>query len=438
MNLAAIIFGLVNAVAIWILPRKWAGIPILAGAIYLAAVQTPLAGPFTVMRLLVLVGMIRVVARGDRCFGGGVALDGVLILWASWGVCSSVFHKDPMAALISMLGLIYDSLGPYFLFRIFLQDLDDLRCVAKGILLLLVPVGLEMFLEKIGDGNAFAVLGGVLETVTIRHGKLRAEGPFSHPILAGTVGAVCMPLTLLFWQRQRRMMLVGFSATAAIIFTCASSGPILTVFVAFASLAAWKIRSRLKLIRWGILFAIIGLALIMKDPVYYVLARIDLTGSSTGWHRAALIDSAIKHLDEWWLGGTDYTRHWMPSGVYWSPNHTDITNHYIRIGVYGGVPLMLLFIAALYVAFRDVGRALRYSDEASFEDRFLIWMLGSILTAHAVTFLSVCYFDQTIVFYYLMLAMIVCARVALAEATLNPLNEQSDIDTAPETLPEYG
>jgi len=31
--------------------------------------------------------------------------------------------------------------------------------------------------------------------------------------------------------------------------------------------------------------------------------KIDLTGSSTGWHRAELIDSALRHFNEWWLVG---------------------------------------------------------------------------------------------------------------------------------------
>ena len=62
------------------------------------------------------------------------------------------------------------------------------------------------------------------------------------------------------------------------------------------------------------------------------------------YHRAALIESAIKHLDEWWLAGTDYTRHWMPSGIPANENHTDLTNHYIAMGVMGGLLLLLLFI----------------------------------------------------------------------------------------------
>jgi hypothetical protein len=159
-------------------------------------------------------------------------------------------------------------------------------------------------------------------------------------------------------------------------------------------------------LRWAALFAIIGLAFVMKAPVYYLISKIDLTGSSTGWHRAALIEAAITHLNEWWIGGTDYTRHWMPTGVQWSANHTDITNHYIKMGVIGGLPLMLLFIAVLGKAFSAVGKLLAQHEDAPAQPRFLIWTLGSILFGHAVTMISVSYFDQSIIFLYLVLAAI--------------------------------
>jgi hypothetical protein len=144
----------------------------------------------------------------------------------------------------------------------------------------------------------------------------------------------------------------------------------------------------------------------MKDPVYFLLARIDLTGGSTGWHRAALIQASIQHLSEWWLGGTDYTRNWMPTGVYWSKNHTDITNYFIQMGVYGGLPLMILFIGVICSSFAVIGKLMRKYPNAPLKDRYLLWVLGSILFGHVSTFFSVSYFDQTVVFFYLLIASI--------------------------------
>ena len=161
---------------------------------------------------------------------------------------------------------------------------------------------------------------------------------------------------------------------------------------------------------------LVVLNFIMNDPVYYLLARIDLTGKSTGWHRAALIDAAVKHLNEWWFAGTDYTRHWMPTGVYWTQDHTDITNHYLKMGVWGGLPLMIAFIVVMASAFTSVGKALDLSRNEPLKHQFHIWVLGVIFFGHAVSFISVSYFDQTIVFFYLSLAVIGSVYSAKAAA----------------------
>jgi hypothetical protein len=144
----------------------------------------------------------------------------------------------------------------------------------------------------------------------------------------------------------------------------------------------------------------------MNAPVWYLIARIDLTGGSTGNFRAELITQALAHLDEWWLVGTDYTRHWMPTGVDWSPYHTDITNYYIKMGVIGGLPLLILFVAILVTAFNLLGRtmtAIRGLDERG---ERIMWLLGGTLFAHTATFISVTYFDQSYVMFCVLIGIL--------------------------------
>jgi hypothetical protein len=157
------------------------------------------------------------------------------------------------------------------------------------------------------------------------------------------------------------------------------------------------------------------LATMMNRPVYYLIGEIDLTGSSTGWHRARLIESSLQHLGEWWLAGTDYTRHWMATGVSWSPNHTDLTNHYIALGVYGGLPLLLTFVAVMAVSFRNVGRNLAATQWAG-PSSFVAWTAGSALFAIAVTSVSISYFDQSVLWLYMTMAF--CSSLAGAPVTV--------------------
>jgi hypothetical protein len=48
----------------------------------------------------------------------------------------------------------------------------------------------------------------------------------------------------------------------------------------------------------------------MKAPVWFLIARIDLAGGSSGYHRAMLIDTFLRHFGDWWLLGTKDAFSW--------------------------------------------------------------------------------------------------------------------------------
>ena len=414
MTIPAIVFLVVNTTAMLSLPRRWAPLPLLVGACYMPLDQFLQAGPLhlTIIRLLIAAGLTRVIIRGERPVGGMNGLDWLMLVWSIWALVSSIFHKDPSQALIFRSGLVYNACGVYFLLRVFSQSLDDVKALCVSTAIVLGILAVAVLYEKMASHNLFSVLGGVHEIPLIRGGKVRAAGPFAHPILAGTVAAACLPLMVGLWQHERKLAFIGVVACISIIFACASSGPIMSAMAAIGALFMWRYREQMRLVRWLVVGGYIALDLFMKAPAYYMLARIDLVGGSTGWHRAALIDSALHHLHEWWLAGTDYTLHWMPTGVTWSGDHTDITSHYIHMGVVGGLPLVFLFIAILAKAFSLVGQEVRQVPEVPVDSKFMLWALGASLFVHSVTFISVSYFDQSFLFIYLTLAAIGSARSA--------------------------
>jgi hypothetical protein len=431
VNFFAVIFTLLAGFFLFRLPRYWAPLPFLVGATYMTLGQTVELGPlhFTVLRILVAVGVFRVATRGERISGGWTALDRVVLAWGIWNVCSSVLHKDVGATLIGRLGMAYDWLGLYFLLRIFISDAGSVVAICKIAIIALLPVAIEMVLEGKTGRNMFSFLGGVSELSEMRGGKVRAQGPFASSILAGTVGAVCLPLGFVFWKKSRAFAAAGLFAAGAMVIASRSSGPLMTAIFALFGLALWKVRSHMRLIRWSAITGLVVLALVMNAPIYYLLARIDLTGHSTGFYRAALIDSALNHLSEWWVGGTDYTRNWMPADnvVAWSEDHIDMTNQYLKMGVLGGLPLMLLFIGMLVSSFSAIGRALRSLERGPVQEQFVVWTLGAILFGHAATFFSVSYFDQSIVF--LLLAFAAVGSVGAAAAMEAPV--ESEVASVP-------
>ena len=418
-------FILVGGISLFVLPRRLAATPLLMGALYMTRGQEfDIGVHFSVVRVLVTVGVLRVISKGERIEGGMNQVDLFLILCAILLVVTSFFHTSD--SLVYRLGVIWTELGSYFLFRVFIQDWEDVRHVFKILCIILVPVAALMLLEKTIGRNYFAVLlGGISEIPVLRDGHYRCQGPFDHPILAGTVGATCFPIALYFWRSNRKYALVGLFSAAGIVFAATSSGPIMMTLFSLLGLCMWKVRKHLAVIRWFALVVIIALDAIMKDPVYFLMARIDLSGGSTGWYRAQLIRSSIEHLNEWWLTGTDHTRHWMATGIYSNSVHTDITNHFLAMGVSAGLPMIFLFISALVAAFRLVGKTLQENENAPIEHRFLAWTLGAILFGHVWNFFTISLFGQSVVFLYFILACISAVHVTKSFAETERRQKQS-------------
>ena len=409
MNPVAILLLIACAFALLSLPLRWAALPLLAGACYTTLGQEITLGPFhfQLLRLLILVGIIRVILRREGLARSGNGLDALMLGWGAWALVSSVFHEDASATLVNRMGLVFNGGGLYFLFRVFCRSIPDIVVLSRIIALVLIPLSLEMLFELKTGRNLFAVFGNVHEFADVRGGSTRAQGSFAHPILAGSIGAACLPLMLVLWRGWRLTAISGVAACGLMVYASASSGPILSVAAAILALAVWPLRRHMRLIRWSLVTLYVLLEIAMKAPAYFLVARIDMTGNSTSWHRAALIDAAVKHLSEWWLVGTDFTRHWISYGVGWSSDHIDITNYYVNMGVYGGLPLMFLFIATLAKAFSFVGHETSMQNETgnSGGDKFVLWAVGSALFVHAVSFVSISYFDQSVVFLYLVLAV---------------------------------
>jgi hypothetical protein len=432
MNGFGFLFAVVTAGLVFALPRRLVPLPLLMGAAYITTQQVIEIGPlhFSVVRLLIAMGFLRVLAKSERIADGWNALDRMMIVWASWAICSLIFHKS--SVFILRLGVTFDILGSYFLFRVFIQEPKDIHRIFEMVCVLLVPLAVTMLVEKFTGNNLLSAIGFGPAYVVITNGHYRAQGAFGHPILAGTIGGVCLPMAIHLWRENRKLALIGLAATGGIVFASGSSGPVMTTLSVLFALALWRIRGHLRVVRWFVVIFLIILNFIMNDPVYFLMARIDITGGSTGYFRAQLIRSAIEHLNEWWLAGTDYTRHWMVTGVAASADHTDITNHYLAMGVVGGLPLILIFVGVLIIAFAEIGKALQRYKEEPVGEQFMIWTLGSILFGHATTFMSVSYFDQSFVFLYLILAIIGSLHAMKPE----PTRREASVK-APDEVPEF-
>lgn len=414
MNAVGATFLLVAVIAQSTLPRRLAMLPLLAASICMTRGQTLelLDIRFTIVRVLVVVGIVRVLMRREGLAGGWNRVDTLWLLWAIWLAASSAFHAPEF--LMFRFGLIWEYVGCYFLARVFLQDFDDINRLFRVSCILAVPTAIGMLVEQKTGVNPFGFLGGVPMLSDLRENGIRATGPFAHPLLAGAVGASIFPMAMYLWRCNKAISVVGLTASLLIVYGAASSGPIMMAAFSLFALFLWNFRFQFQRnftkIRLLVVGGVLLLDAIMRDPFYFVMARIDIVGGSTGWHRSQLIKASIEHLHEWWLVGTDYTRDWMPTGISASDKHSDITNFYIAQGVMGGLPLMVLIILVIRAAFQAIGTAVRRPDLSDAE-HFAAWTIGAILFGHAINFIGCTLFDQSM-FSFLVIpaAAVTCWR----------------------------
>ena len=387
------------------LPRRLGFLPLVLATFHAGNVE--LISNLTPVRIVLLVGLCRSLFTASYMGINFGKFDFSILVFASVILGSSLFHSPSThvpSPFVERAGLCLNIVGTYLYGRLYLSSFEALLLYCKCVALVLIPLSIFLGLEQGTGRNFYASMGARSEFAKTRNDRFRAQGPFGHAILAGTASASSLPLIIAVWPYSRRVAIVGLVACLLIVLASASSGPLATFAIAASLLYLWRFRSRLVQIKRLLLLSLIILHFSMNRPIWFLMARIDIVGGSTGWHRSALIDSAISHLDEWWLAGTDYTRHWMPSGVSWNPDQTDLTNYYIHIGATAGLLAVIILVLLIYLTTKQIGQLM----ESSFirEYQFLYWCIGVAVLAHAITFLSVSYFGQMFSVFYILIGAI--------------------------------
>jgi hypothetical protein len=379
-------------------------------------------------RILIMVGLIRVLTRNESRGMQWNMVDKFFLLWILAEFITQNIRNGPSEVFVSTVGNAYNAMGIYFLIRLLTKDASDAFTHIQFLALASIVLAIVMVPELRTGRDMFSVLGGVPIMSEVRDGRVRCQGPFRDSILSGTFAATLFPLMVGLWFQRgtnRWRAIVGILGCIFVTYASASSGPILSFLAAIVGLGMWRIRDRMRLVRRGIIVALIGLALVMKAPVWYIIDRISGLIGGSGWHRSYLIDQAVHHFSEWWLMGTSDTTQWAPAGMVLTVNTKmmDITNEFVAQGINGGVLGLGFFIATIVCCFKIIGRAVRDQGESPIE-RKTIWTFGVCLLAHCSAFISVSYFDQIQVFWFWLLAVIPC----LAEKSVQSPNHDHIVE----------
>ncbi len=158
------------SIFLFLLPRRLAVVPLLVAACYLTLSQNieVLSLHFTSLRILVLVGWLRMILRKEITYIKFNAIDKLVFLWTISGLVIFTLLYQSSAAFINRLGMAYNYIGFYLLFRVLIHDLGDLNLLLKKFAFIITPLAAFMVIEHITGRNAFAILGA--------YGVIAADG----------------------------------------------------------------------------------------------------------------------------------------------------------------------------------------------------------------------------------------------------------------------
>ena len=393
-----VIITLVLSVCLMVIPRKYFLLPFIVAACFIPGSGRVIIASldFTVLRICVLFGVLRLLVRGEVIRIHWNKFDKLFLIWLILGAIIYVFRWGSLSVLIYKSGMLFDGLGLYWVFR---QNIRSWQCVGlliKSFAVFAIISVLFVIAERITHVNLFSFLGTV-ETGVYR-GRYRCFGAFGSSIILGLFWANLIPWFLAYIKAKSDIILNVTAVISSLIcvILSGSSTPFVTVGAILFFFALYRYRAYGRQIALGFCFLLFALHVVMKAPVWHLISRVSIFSGSTGWHRYYLIDQAIKHFPEWMLLGTSDTERWG-----WGLH--DVANQYVFEGIFGGGITLLVFIILLIYAVKITGA---FSVKCNNKIHALLsWGICVSILGYCVSFLAITYFTQIKMLLYLTFAI---------------------------------
>ena len=424
---------LIAVVLILALPRKKAMVPFVLAFFSIPMGQVLVVGGvhFTMLQILILTVLGRMAAfkgsaSGKRFSGGFNAFDKLVVTWTLVALLAFSLEFMDMQAVIKGLGDLVVTLGGYIAVRFLIPDREAIRRTVKTLAVVCVIQGLFMVSEQFTHQNFFSSMGA--NPPTMREGHVRSEGAMG-TLYGGAIAGVLIPFFLWLWTEQKSRMAAyaGIAGATAMVFASHASTSWMAYGAGLFGLSFWPLRKNMKLVRWGLVAVLIVLHLSMQGPVWSLIAKIDLTGGSSSYHRYYLVDNCIRHFSDWWLLG-------CKNYGDWGFDMWDLCNQFVVNALTGGLLTLILYLTIFRRSFGAIGTA-RKRVQGDRSQEWFVWCLGSALFANVVAHFGINYMVHLSIYLFILL---VCISVATREIK-RPAAAQVDVPSRPDiaSVPDF-
>ncbi len=379
---------------------------VLVSIIIPLEVKIPIAGlNFNAIRILTASLLVRSLFTGTNSHLQ-TSTKTLIALYTASLFTASFFHNGPASGPVYISGILLQSIGVFLTCSIYVKSETEIIKAGKYLLIAIIAIAPFMLIERVIGHNFIKEFFNAPSTVGARNDEFRASGPFLHPILAGIAAVSAIPSAWATRDKSKSFFYISSIAIAICVYSSNSSTPFIAAALCLPLIALHTRTHLIKKLFTGFVLTYLLIEVIFPKPAYFQIARIDITGGSTSYFRAELLYQFTQHFNEWFLYGTDYTRHWMVTGLPTATNHVDLTNHYILLGVQGGIiPLTLL----CYLIYRALLRSpaacsvKHSSSNGKMPDKTHWAAICTVATTSFAGF-SATFFDQTITILFMAIA----------------------------------
>lgn len=349
----------------------------------------------SVSRLILIVTLIPCLAMWMNGKAGRIRVPDILVIsFCLWCTLSLAVVHDLATSIQSGGMTAIETMGAYFLARVFIRNESQFHGMVKAMLLIiLLLLPFSIYESVTGSNISLDFFRSILPTqvdyfMAPRWGLRRVQSVFDHPIL---YGVFCTGIFALVHKvLGRNVSMIRRWGQSGVIFVATllsmSSGP-LSALVVQALLMAWGWLLRDFRYRWHALAGFFGalytgISLLSNQSFFEFYVHYFAFSQDTGWDRIRIWHYgwlSIFNHPIFGIGYHEYQRpDWMEPSIdmFWLIN-------FVRFGYPGGV---LMFLAFAWVFFSTAFKKGLNEQQNDYRTAYLISMIGVFTVGWTVHF----------------------------------------------------